>query len=183
MKFLFYFIAPTNAYYKNPYSKDSFFVGYEPEKRVLFTEAIRIDRKERFLKKRIFKIKEEKNESFLLFAKEVENELLISLESYFPAEGVNYSNGLFAFKGKEVRVPDYLANFGDYDIFRRYNYYPDKKRVHFYELLRKFYSFAWEIIGEHEDIAIFEKIPSAVKDGSIRVLLEKDDFDFPADEM
>lgn len=179
MHFLFYFIAPTNAYYKNPYSRDSLFVGYDANKRTLFTESIHVDRKERFLKKKTYKVNEEKNEELMLFVKEIEDELSHSLDAYLPAEGVNYSNGLFAFKGKEVRVPDYLANFGDYDIFRRYNYYPDKKRVRFYELLRKFYAFAWNTIGEHEDIAIFEKIPSAVKDGSIQVPLETSDFALP----
>lgn len=181
MKFIFYFIAPTNVYYKNPYSKDSLFVGYDVAKRNLFTESIHIDRKERFLKKKIYKVNEKAHEEFMAFLIAIEKELSSLMDAYLPAEGVNYSNGLFSFNEKEVRVPDYLTNFGDYDIFRRYNYYPNKKRVRFYEFLRKFYSFAWKTIGEHEDIAIFEKIPSAVKDGSIQVLLEKSDFDLPDD--
>lgn len=174
---LFYFAVPTNAFYKNPYSKDAIFVAFDLSKRKLHYQKISLKDGHRLLERKTFFASEEDTNALLERLSKEEDFFLSYLDVYETKEGAWYTHGFFNYKGKEVRLPDYISNFEAYDIFHRYAYYPDQERVRFYRIVREIYRFAFKAMGGHEDLALFEKVPTAVKDGTISVMLEKDDFE------
>lgn len=168
---------PTNAFYKNPYSKDAIFVSYDLNKRKLHYQKISLKNNQRILERKTYCVSEADAASLSDFLSKEENFFLPYFDRYVVKEGAWYTHGFLAYKGKEARLPDYIANFEAYDIFHRYAYYPDQERVRFYRIAREIYRFAFKAMGGHEDLALFEKVPTAVKDGTISVMLEKDDFE------
>lgn len=177
MEPLFSFALPTNAFYKNPYSKDAIFVAYDPGKRKLHYQKISLKGSQRLLEKKTYCVSEADADSLSKCLAKEESFFLSYFDRYEIKEGAWYTHGFFNYKGKEVRLPDYISNFEAYDIFHRYAYYPDTERVRFYRIAREIYRFAFKAMGGHEDLALFEKVPTAIKDGTISVMLEEGDFE------
>ncbi len=177
MSIRFSFIAPTNTYYEKPYSKNALLVAFDDDKKVILTQSLSIKGGIRSIAKNKYHVNGDKVASFLEYLKKEEPFFRQYAASYKATDGSDYLHGLMRYSKLLIHAPDFLLNFGDYDIFPRYRYYPDREKVHFYEILRAIYRFIWDNIGYPEDIAIFDKPPLAILSQAYSDPLSFNDFD------
>ena len=175
---LFSFIVPSNRYYQHPESKDSLLVVCDDGMKKLITKELHVNGQKRTIVKGEAYIKTDDKAAFEEYMTKEEDFFLEYAKKYAKSPNIWHSFGILTYKGISVRIPDYLSNFGDYDIFSRYDYYPDKEKVRFFAIARKIYSFAFKTIGgRHEDIAFFDRSSSIDKRINTDSFLTYEDFE------
>ncbi len=174
---LFSFIVPSNRYYQHPESKDSLFVVCDDEMKKLLTKHLSVDGQKRTIVKGESYIKTDEKKAFEEYMAKEESFFFDYAKEYAKSPNIWHSFGILTYKGVSVRIPDYLSNFGDYDIFSRYDYYPDKDKVRFFAIARRIYSFAFKAIGEREDIAFFDRSSAIDKHINMDSFLTYEDFE------
>lgn len=177
MSIRFSFIAPSNAYYEKPYNKDALLISFDDKKKTIFSESLSIRGGIRNVVKNKYQVNKDKVASFMEYLKKEERFFRQYALAYKATDGADYLHGIMRYEKILIHAPDFLLNFGDYDIFARYRYYPDRDKVHFYEILRAIYRFVWDNIGYPEDIAIFDRPPLAILSQAYSNPLSFNDFD------
>ena len=136
METIFYIRLPGQTYYDNPYSKDSICFLFDIGKKTLEIEKRSIGDGDFVLSKETVPLEESDIKRLRNILVSHEGFLMKYMKTYIPADGKRFIHSIFSFSGTKVYFPDYLENFKRNDVFKRYRYYPNKKRVLFYAILR-----------------------------------------------
>lgn len=173
MEKTFYLRLPGDTYYDYPLNKDSVCFAFDLDSKTI-TQTRRVLKDGGFATKtKEFSISKEWL-SIIEKTLEGQEEFLTKyLSKYVPADGQRFVHSVFSFGNEKIIFPDYLTNFGNNDIFKRYRYYPEEDRVKLYAIIRSLTFIAFKVtMHYHKDFPTSNKINYMIKTHGERLSLE-----------
>lgn len=173
MEKTFYLRLPGDSFYDNPFGKDSVCFLFDLENKTISLEKRSLKGSEFVSKNKLFSISKEDLATLENELKGVHEFLVKYMAHYEPADGQRFIHSVFSYGEKKIVFPDYLSNFGNNDIFKRYRYYPEADRVKFYSILRSLVYYAYKTTSVyHKDYPTSNKVHYAVKTHGEKLTLE-----------
>lgn len=156
------FVLPDASYYENPAKKGSVSYRLDFEAGKIAIQASHLEKGRRVGSYNEYPLSEIEAKRFLSAMGEAD-EYRRSIENYAVEDGLGNCHTLLAFDGASCYIPDYLANFGELDIFDRYRYFPKQEKVAFYQRTRALLKLLFERFGYPPEKPIFLKTHYALR--------------------
>lgn len=169
----FYIRIPGETYYSNPLIKDSVCFVFDLENKTIALNRRSLVNGEFVTKSKSFSISREWLKIIEDTLKGEERFFKDYLPKYDAADGQRFVHSVFSYGEATILFPDYLSNFGNQDIFKRYRYYPEADRVKFYSILRSLIYIAFKVtMHHHKDFPTSGKANGVIKTRGEKLSLE-----------
>jgi len=140
------FVLPDENYYEKPSKKGSLIYLLDFETKKITIQKSHLDEEKRVGTLQEYPLLERENTTILSAIGNIEKWQEI-IKTYTRKDGLCNSHTLIKINEFSCYIPDYLANFGELDIFDRYRFYPEKERVDFYKGVRIILKLLFERFG------------------------------------